>query len=145
MRTYFFDKYELFDAQRDSLHDVEIANQATEFQDKLQKLEQEVATERAANAGMRQMIDTAMAQTTVQDDESMISQMAVMTAMHKKQMEEMHNHTGQPYCGSTVGNPPPPFALAMPSGNTITTFGSTITTGMGAQHQQQYQQEQQQQ
>jgi len=147
MRTYFLEKYEVFDAQRDSLHDTGIANQATEFQDKLQKLEQELATERAANAGMIQMIDTAMAQAAVQDDASMISQMTTMTAMHKKKMEEMHNPmlAGQPYYGSAAGNPPPPFAPATPSGNTKTTSGSTITTGTSTQQQQQYQQQQQQQ
>jgi len=59
-------------------------------------------------------------------------------------MKEMRNRmlAGQPYCGSATVNPPPPFAPATLSGNTITTSGSTLTTGMGTQQQQQYQQQQ---
>ena len=64
--------------------------------------------------------------------------MIAMMNMHKKQMEEMHNRmlAGQPYCESAAGNPPPPFAPATLSVDTITTFGSTITTGTGIQQQQ---------
>ena len=112
-REFFEDMYEVFDDQRDSLHDVGVANNV-EMKEKMDKLEadnanmrHEMATQKAKNERYQMVVDQAMSMTrgTEETDDMTLqtqqwsafsaSQDQQMAAM-RKQLEDLMSKTCPP-------------------------------------------------
>jgi len=121
LRTYFGDKYEIFDAERDSLHDIGVANNV-ELQEKLDRTQAQVTAMSSQLVAQNELatkyhavIDSAMSmtqQTEDTDDTSLSTQMTAFTAAHDQQMATLRRqHQEQlKQCQLTnAGTPPPPI------------------------------------
>ena len=117
LREYFSQKYEVFDAERDSLHDIGAANNA-ELQENLEhtqaqvsKMSAQLVAQSALATKYHLVIDTAiliqMSQTQETDDTSVSSQMTAFTAQHKQQMATMCQQLQQCQLANDGGIPPP--------------------------------------
>ena len=123
-RLYFSEKYEVFDIERDTLHDIGVANNA-ELQKKLERTQAQVTkmgaqliAQSALATKYHSVIDTAMSmtqQTTetpdllLLDDTSMSTQMTAFAAQHEQQMASMQRQLQQCQLANAGSPPPPPI------------------------------------
>ena len=114
-RVYFTNKYDIFDAQRDSLHNIGVKNNA-EIQETLDRTQVEVdelqlqllAQSSIANQ-YHSVIDTVMsAQPQETDDTTIMSKMIAMTAHHQQEMVTMRAQVQQCYLANSLMAPLPP-------------------------------------